>query len=74
MSKGYFTYFIHYHVIVKIKNLFHGKRFKVLAKFDVKVLPYEKVSYTNAFINSIPLSELKVASYLISKACHWNLN
>jgi len=59
------TYFIHCNLIDKQKNLFNGKRSDVLALFDVKGNPYEKVSYqvslqqvlrdcsTDKFINSI---------------------
>ena len=59
------TYFVHGDLIDKQKNLFNGKRSDVLALFDVKRKPYEKVSYqgspqqvlrdcsTDEFINSI---------------------
>jgi len=62
------TYFIHCNLIDKQKNLFNGKRSDVLALFDVKGKPYEKVSYqvspqhvlrdcsTDEFINSITIS------------------
>jgi len=62
------TYFIHCNLIDKEWNLFNGKRSDVLALFDVKGKPYEKVSYqgspqqvlrdcsTDEFINSIPIS------------------
>ena len=62
------TYFIHCNLIDKQKNLFNGKRSDVLALFDVKGEPYEKVSYqaspqqvlrdcsTDEFINSITIS------------------
>ena len=38
------TYFIHCDLIDKQKNLFNGKRSDILASFDVKGKPYEKVS------------------------------
>jgi len=39
------TYFIHCDLIDKEKNIFNGKRSDVLALFDVKGRPFEKVSY-----------------------------
>jgi len=39
------TYFIHCNLIDTERNLFSGKRSDVLALFDVKGKPYEKVSY-----------------------------
>jgi len=39
------AYFIHCDLIDKQKNLFNGKRSDILASFDVKGKPYEKVSY-----------------------------
>ena len=39
------TYFIHCNLIDKQENLFNGKRSDILASFDVKGKPYEKVSY-----------------------------
>jgi len=62
------TYFIHCDLIDKERNLFNGKRSDVLALFDVKGKPFEKVSYhgspqqvlrdcsTDEFINSITIS------------------
>ena len=62
------TYFIHCDLIDTEWNLFNGKRSDVLALFDVKGKPYEKVSYqgspqkvlrdcsTDEFINSITIS------------------
>ena len=62
------TYFIHCDLIDTEQNLFNGKRKDLLAVFDVKGKPYEKVSYhatpqqmlrdcsTDQFINSITLS------------------
>jgi len=62
------TYFIHCNLIDTERNLFNGKRSDVLALFDVKGKPYEKVSYqaspqqvlrdcsTHEFINSITIS------------------
>jgi len=61
------TYFIHCDLIDTERNLFNDKRSDVLALFDVKGTPYEKVSYqgspqqvfrdasTDKFINSITL-------------------
>jgi len=55
-------------LIDKQKNLFNGKRSDILASFDVKGKPYEKVSYqaslqqvfrncsTDELINSITIS------------------
>ena len=39
------TYFIHCDLIDKTKNLLKGKKSDVLAKFEMKGFPYEKVSY-----------------------------
>ena len=39
------TYFIHCDLIDKERNLFNGKRSDVLALFDAKGKPFEKVSY-----------------------------
>jgi len=39
------TYFIHCDLIDKTKNLLNGKKSDVLAKFEMKGLPNEKVSY-----------------------------
>jgi len=39
------TYFIHCDLIDKTKNLLNGKKSDVLAKFQMKGLPNEKVSY-----------------------------
>jgi len=62
------TYFIHCDLIDTKRNLFNGKRSDVLALFDVKGNPYEKVSYqgspqqvlrdcsTDQSINSITIS------------------
>jgi len=62
------TYFIHCNLIDTERNLFNGKRSDVLALFDVKGKPYEKLSYqgspqqvlrdcsTDEFINSITIS------------------
>jgi len=62
------TYFIHCNLIDTERNLFNGKRSDVLALFDVKGKPYEKVSYqaspqqvlrdcsAGEFINSITIS------------------
>jgi len=62
------TYFIHCNLIDKTQNLFNGKRTDLLARFDIKGKPYEKVTYhsspqqvfrecsTDKFINSITLS------------------
>jgi len=62
------TYFIHCDFIDTERNLFNSKRSDVLALFDVKGKPFEKVSYhgspqqvlrdcsTDEFINSITIS------------------
>ena len=62
------AYFIHCDLIYKTNNLFNGKKSDLLAKFDVKGKPYEKVSYytspqqpfrdcsTDSHVNSITLS------------------
>ena len=43
------AYFIHCDLIDTNKNLFNGKRSDLLAKFDVRGKPYEKVSSSAAF-------------------------
>ena len=62
------SYFIHCDLIDRTNNLFNNKRTDLLAKFDVKGKPYEKVSYvcsseqpfrdcsTDKHVNSITLS------------------
>ena len=62
------TYFIHCNLIDRERNLFNSKRSDVLALFDVRGRPYEKVSYqaspqqflrecsTDESINSITIS------------------
>ena len=62
------TYFIHSDLLHKEWNLFNGKRADLLAPFDVKGKPFEKVSYlfspeqplrhcsTAEFINGITIS------------------
>jgi len=62
------TYFIHCDLIDTERNLYNGKKTDVLALFDVRGKPYEKVSYqaspqqvlrdcsTDEFINSITIS------------------
>ena len=49
------TYFIHCDLIDTEQNLFNGKRKDLLAVFDVKGKPYEKVSYhaTPQFYRSV---------------------
>ena len=42
------SYFIHCDLIDKTNNLFNNKRTDLLAKFDVKGKPYEKVSYVSS--------------------------
>ena len=61
-------YFSDCNLIDKNKNLFNGKRSDILAKFDVKGKPYEKVSFhasplqpfrdcwTDSHVNGITLS------------------
>jgi len=61
------TYLIHCDLLDKTKNFLNGKRSDVLARFDIKGLPYAKVSYatpqqvlsdcsTDAHVNSITIS------------------
>jgi len=61
------TYFIHCDIVDRTKNFLNGKRSDLLAKFDVKGEPYEKVYYsstedlmrdcsTDDYVNSITLS------------------
>ena len=62
------AYFIHCDLIDKTNNLYNNKRTDLLAKFDVKGKPYEKVSYvsssqqpfrdcsTDSYVNSITIS------------------
>ena len=62
------TYFIHCHLLDKTQNLFNAKRSDVLAVFDIKGRPFEKVNYhgspqqvlrhcsTVEFINSITIT------------------
>ena len=62
------AYFIHCDLIDKTNNLYNNKKTDLLAKFDVKGKPYEKVSYvissqqpfrdcsTDKHVNSITLS------------------
>jgi len=40
-------YFIHCHLIDKNKNFLNGKRSDVLARFDTKGRPYEKINYSS---------------------------
>ena len=61
------AYFIHCDLIDRNNNLFNGKRSDLLAKFDVRGKPYEKVRYdassqqtfrdcsTDSHVNSITL-------------------
>ena len=63
------AYFIHCDLIDKPNNLFNAKRSNLLAKFDIRGKPYEKVSYfassqqpfrdcsTDKHVNSITLSK-----------------
>jgi len=39
------AYSIHCNLIDTTKNIFNGKRSDVFAKFDIRDLPYDKVSY-----------------------------
>jgi hypothetical protein len=62
------TYFIHCDLIDKEQNLFNGKKSDLLARFDIKGKPFEKVTYnasqqqvlrdcsTDQHVNSITLS------------------
>ena len=77
------TYFIHCDLIDTERNLFNGKKTDVLALFDVKGKPFEKVRYqgspqqvlrdcsTDEFINSITIN---VKDDLISMGCLFFLN
>ena len=62
------TYFVHCDLIDRSQNFLKGKRTDILAKFDMKGKPYEKVGYhtnpqhpyrdcsTDSHVNSITLS------------------
>jgi len=62
------AYFIHCNLIDKTKNFFNRKRSDVLAKIDIRGMPYDKVTYpslpqdalrecsTGEFVNQITLS------------------
>jgi len=61
------AYFIHCDLLDKTKNFLNGKKSDVLARFDLKGLPYEKNNYslpphvlrdcsTDAHVNSITVS------------------
>ena len=45
------AYFVHCDLIDKTNNLYNNKRTDLLAKFDVKGKPYEKVSYVSSSNN-----------------------
>ena len=51
------AYFIHCDLIDRSKNFFNGKRSDVFAKFDIRGLPYDKVSYL-----SLPQEALRECS------------
>jgi len=51
------AYFIHCDLIDRSKNFFNGKRSDVLTKFDIRGLPYDKVSYP-----SLPQEALRECS------------
>ena len=51
------AYFIHCDLIDKTKNLFNGKRSDVLAKFDIRGMPYGKFTYP-----SLPQEALRECS------------
>jgi len=62
------SYYIHCNLVDKTKNFSNGKRSDILAKFEMKGLPYEKINYisppqnvlrecsTEKSINSITIS------------------
>ena len=61
------TYFIHCDLIDKEKNLFNGKPSSILARFDVRGKPFEKITYisdsnvlrdtsNDAFVHSLNIS------------------
>ena len=82
------TYFIHCDLLDKNQNLLNNIKSDLLATFDVKGKPYEKVSYdaspqqplrdcsTDSHVNSITISasEINRANFLTSMACRSNLN
>ena len=51
------AYFIHCDLIDRTKNFFNGKRSDVLAKFDIRGLPYDKFTYP-----SVPQEALRECS------------
>ena len=51
------AYFIHCDLIDRTKNFFNGKRSDVLAKFDIRGMPYDKFSY-----HSLPQEALRECS------------
>jgi len=51
------AYFIHCDLIDKTKNILNGKRSDVFAEFDIRGLPYDKVSYP-----SLPQEALRECS------------
>ena len=80
------TYFVHCNLIDKNKNFLNNKKSDLLASFDVKGKPYEKVTYaassqqplrdcsTDSHVKvSLSALEIKTASCLISTACLSNL-
>jgi len=58
------TYFIHCDLLDKERNLFNGKRTDVLALFDVKGKPFEKVSYPSS--PEQPLGQCSTAEFMNS--------
>ena len=61
------TYFIHCDLVDKEQNLLNGSPSSVLARFDIKGEPYEKINYqtpqdvlrdtsTGEYVNSVTLS------------------
>ena len=80
------TYFVHCDLINKRQNLLNGKPSTVLARFDIRGQPFEKVHYQTPqqhvlrdtdngdYVNSITLSvKTKTATSLTSTTNPWSL-
>ena len=82
------TYFVHCDLIEKRQNLLNGKPSTVLARFDIRGQPFEKVHYQTTQqhvlrdtstgdydVNSLTyLFVMKRAICSTSMTCPWNLN
>ena len=81
------AYFIHCDLIDRNFNFVNNKKSDLLAKIDVRSKAYEKedmmllpnslfVTARQVLMSTVSLSasEIKMVSFLISKACHLNLN